>query len=176
MRHFHADTLKALTERLSHNTDIASAYPADREMAEYMGLLFKNLNKGIKGCKGSRGRKSRQATPTTPAASPVSTAMATPASSVFYHSAQHSPFASPMQPVQHGLPMNNAGCYYYGISHPASYSLSHRNIMANDSIHIDIDMHDADSDGTANNAASPTSTATYDDEQEQRVVFGHRIF
>jgi hypothetical protein len=136
---FHIDTLRALTERFSQIEDFASASKADREMWEYLAPLYSNLNKGIKGCRGRRIRRTPVTTP----------------SMFSHHAAQYSPFVGSSQPVQQIPPTNQANSGYYGVSHPATYSLCN---------------------GTYSGAPSPSSTATFDEEQEQKIVFGHRIF
>jgi hypothetical protein len=87
-----------------------------------------------------------------------------------YMNSQYEPFTGHLQPFQQVPPMS------HGFSHPAAYSLNRQNITAQANLHMDIRMYDSENDSMDSNVASPTSTATYDDEQEQRIIFGHRIF
>lgn len=143
-------------------------------MREYLASLHNNLNKGIKGCRGSRVHR------TTMPSSPDSTPPSSPTSVVSYNSPQYevmAPYTGHMQPFPQMASMNHHATSYYGYSNPAAYSLGPQHIAAQDGIHVDIRMCDTDNDSTCGSSmASPTSTATYDDEHEQRVVFGHRIY
>lgn len=84
---------------------------------------------------------------------------------VSYNSQQYETFPGQSRIFQPIPPMNLYGPSVYGGSHPTSYCLGRQNV------HVNIRRYDMD-----NEMASPTSTATYDDEQEQQIVFGHRIY
>lgn len=139
-------------------------------MSDYLASVHNNLNKGIKGCVG---RKIRCVT-----SSPESTHPSTPASMGPYNNNFYEPFTGHLQPFQQIPPMDLNNGYGY----PTPYILSRQNITPQAAIHVDIRMYDSDIDNfngsvaSPASMASPSSTATYDDEEEQRLVRGHRMF
>lgn len=82
-----------------------------------------------------------------------------------YNSQQYETVTGQLRIFQPIAPMILYGPSIYGSSHPASYCLGRQNILVN-TRKYDMDYV----------TASPTSTATYNDEQEQQIVFGHRIY
>ncbi|OIW29538.1 hypothetical protein CONLIGDRAFT_332296 [Coniochaeta ligniaria NRRL 30616] len=161
---YHRATLETLTRRFSQIEDFESASEADREMWKYLASVHNNLNKGIRGCGGRRIRRVRSTS------SSESSLPSTPTSVASYINSEYEPFTGHFQPLQHVPPM------HYGLNLPEAYSLNRQNVAAQADLHIKIRMYDSDNDSMDSSVASPTSTATYDGEEEQRIIFGHRIF
>lgn len=161
---YHRTTLETLAKRFSQIKDFESASETDREMWKYLASVHNNLNKGIKGCGGRRIRRVPQTS------SAESSPPSTPASVVSFMNNQYEPFTGHLQPFQQIPPL------HHGFGHPSVYSFHRQNITVQANIHMDIRMYESDNDSMKSNAASPTSTATYDPEQEQVAVLGHRLF
>lgn len=64
----------------------------------------------------------------------------------------------------------------HGYGCPTACCLSRQDISAKAGIHLDIRMHHSDTDSFNGSAASPTSTATYDDDDEQIFLQRHCTF
>jgi hypothetical protein len=144
------------------NPELASE--EDRKTLGYLKSVHNNLNKGIKGC---RGRKIRRLT-----SSPESSAPSSPG----YNSNDtcYEPYEGHLQPYQQ-IPVVNVNPAY-GFS--TTFDLARQTITPQAAVHLDIRMYNSDIDGMTSPPSmhSPSSTATYDGEEEQMIVARHCRF